>query len=108
MVDIKGNEYPFSSVSSKCTLQHKSIKKKKINLSATGSPANNALVSFLRCQVKATKTCADFEKEYTLCHKSFMGTGSYNGKRECGEELEALYTCVKTSAALKRRSTRSA
>jgi hypothetical protein len=41
-----------------------------------------------------SKECKGAEKEYSLCHKSLMGVGSYKGKRHCGEELTALYKCV--------------
>ena len=93
---IKGSDFPCHQVADKCASEYKSIaKKKKISLEATGDILNNALVTFLQCQVKAvSKGCKGIEKEYSLCHKSFMGTGSYKGKRHCGEELMALYQCV--------------
>jgi len=92
---IKGSDFPSDRVAGKCAEQYKSLaKKKEISMKATGDQKNNALVTFLQCQVKATKTCKEWEKEYTLCHKSFMGMGSYKGKRHCGEELTALYQCA--------------
>ena len=83
---MTGSDFPRHQVAEKCTSEYKSIaKKKKISLEATGDILNNKAVS---------KGCKGIEKEYSLCHKSFMGTGSYKGKRHCGEELMALYQCV--------------
>jgi hypothetical protein len=92
---MKGSDFPSHLVNEKCFTDYKSLaKKKNVAMDATGDQKNNALVAFLQCQVKATKTCKDLEKEYSLCHKSFMGMGSYKGKRHCGEELAALYQCA--------------
>ena len=92
---MKGSDFPSRLVHGKCATEYKSLSKKKnVSIDATGDQKNNALVVFLQCQVKATKTCNDLEKEYSLCHKSFMGMGSYKGKRHCGEELAALYQCA--------------
>ena len=95
MPTIKGSDFPSDLVADKCQTDYKSLaRKKKISIEATGDQKNNSLVKLLQCQAKATKTCKDVEKEYSLCHKSFMGMGSYKGKRHCGEELTALYQCT--------------
>ena len=92
---MKGSDFPSQLVDDKCTTEYKSLaKKKNVSIDATGDQKNNSLVVFLLCQVKATKSCQDLEKEYSLCHKSFMGMGSYKGKRHCGEELAALFQCT--------------
>jgi hypothetical protein len=93
---IKGSDFPCDKVADKCASAYKSIaKKKRISLEATGKQNNNALVNFLQCQVKTvSKQCKGIEKEYSLCHKSFMGMGSFKGKRHCEEELTALFQCV--------------
>jgi hypothetical protein len=92
---IKGPTIPSDRVADRCATNYASLmKKKKIVVDATGDPKNNALVQFLQCQAKATKSCQKIEKEYTLCHKSFMGMGSYKGKRHCGEELRLFYQCL--------------
>jgi hypothetical protein len=93
---IRGSDFPPQSVADKCASAYKSlVNKKKISMDATGDQKNNALVIFLQCQVKTgSKNCKDAEKEYSLCHKSFMGMGSYKGKRNCGDELRSLYQCV--------------
>ena len=92
---MKGSDFPSQLVDERCATDYKSLaKKKNVAIDATGEQKNNALVVFLRCQVKATKTCKYLAKEYNMCHKSFMGMGSYKGKRHCGEELAALYQCA--------------
>jgi hypothetical protein len=94
---MKGSEIPTLRIASKCQSEYNSIKKKKdISLQTTGDQKTNLLLNLLRCQVKATtaKSCKEIEKEYTKCHQSFMGTGSYKGKKHCGDELQALYDCV--------------
>ena len=93
---IRGSDFPPQFVADKCAFDYKSlVKKKKISMDATGDQKNNALVIFLQCQVKTkNRNCKDTEKEYSLCHKSFMGMGSYKGKRHCGDELRSLYQCV--------------
>lgn len=87
----------------KCLAEWQAIQKKKINLDITGDKKTNALLAFLKCQAKASKaadvipSCQIQDKEYTLCHQSFMGVGSYKGKRHCGDQMEALYNCVCSS-----------
>ena len=76
-------------------VKKKTVKKKKgISLQSTGDQKTTLLLNLLKCQAKATKTCKEEEKEYTKCHNSFMGTGVYKSKRNCGDEMEALYSCV--------------
>mmetsp|Transcript_3375 Transcript_3375/g.5120 ORF Transcript_3375/g.5120 Transcript_3375/m.5120 type:complete len:113 (+) Transcript_3375:71-409(+) len=98
---VKGSNMPPLVVADKCKAGHKSIanKKKEISMDTTGEQKTNMLLEFLRCQVKTNaKNCKDIEKEYTLCHKSFMGTGSYKGMRHCGKPMAALYQCVISSS----------
>ena len=85
----------------KCLAEWQTIqKKKKISLDTTGDKKTNALLAFLKCQAKASKaaevipSCQAQDKEYALCHQSFMGVGSYKGKKHCGDQMEALYNCV--------------
>mmetsp|Transcript_24124 Transcript_24124/g.71083 ORF Transcript_24124/g.71083 Transcript_24124/m.71083 type:complete len:99 (+) Transcript_24124:292-588(+) len=95
MVQIKGKTLANSvPVSPKCESLLKALRKKKIDLEATGHPPANALLKFLQCQVKATKSCVDKEKKYMNCHKAIMGTGSYNGRQNCGDEMAKLLSCV--------------
>ena len=51
-------------------------------------------VKFLQCESKARKLCDTALKSYEKCHGAVMGTGQYNGRRDCGSELEALFDCV--------------
>jgi hypothetical protein len=96
---VKGSSFPASLVSAKCAYDYKSVAKKKvIDLEATGSPKTNLMLALLRCETEATKTCQGFEKEYTKCHKSFMGVGSYKGKRHCGDEMSRLHDCIASSS----------
>ena len=92
---MRGSDFPSQLVHSKCASDYSSlVKKKNIQLEATGDSKNNALVAFLNCQTKATKQCIDLQKEHGSCLKSFMGMGSYKGKRNCAEELTALLECT--------------
>lgn len=90
---VKGSSFPSDVVATKCQNEYKSIAKKKIDMHATGDKKNNLMLQFLRCQAKATASCKHLEKEYSLCHKSFMGVGSYKGRRNCGAELEEFFRC---------------
>mmetsp|Transcript_22267 Transcript_22267/g.40462 ORF Transcript_22267/g.40462 Transcript_22267/m.40462 type:complete len:116 (-) Transcript_22267:279-626(-) len=96
VVVVNAGEIPKEIVEEKCAPLYKSIirRKKAIDLRATGDSKNDKLVAFLSCQSKATKTCIPENKEYAQCHKSFMGMGSYNGKRDCKKELSELYACI--------------
>lgn len=69
-------------------------RKKRVDLDAIGTPANNNVVEFLKCQTRATKLCVDMNRAYEKCHSSVMGTGNYQGKKHCGEELEKLLDCA--------------
>ena len=83
------------AVAPKCQKFLSSIKRKqKIDLDAIGSQANNNLVDLLRCQCRAEKICKDIEKSHSKCHSSVMGTGSYAGRKTCGDELETLFNCA--------------
>ena len=86
------------TVSPRCRDMLKKVSSKKsVDLTKTGDSRTNLLLNFLQCQVKATKTCMKEEKSYSNCHKSVMGTGSYDGRRDCGCEMEKLYYCVTES-----------
>ena len=95
---IKGSDIPESLVVPKCQALLKSVqkKKKKIDLASTGDSKTNLLLDLLKCQVKKDKeiSCTDQLKEYNKCHSSFMGTGSYQGRQHCQEEMQTLYYCV--------------
>jgi hypothetical protein len=106
---VNGSKIPSDRVfHDKCGSYYASVaKKKKMDLNATGDQKTNALLSFLKCQVKASsKTAATTttttgaaickleEKEYSACHQSIMGVGTYKGARHCGNEMERLYKCV--------------
>lgn len=93
-VVINASEIRKEIVEKKCAPLYKSIRRKTIDVRATGDSKNDKLVAFLSCQSKATKTCIPENKEYSQCHKSFMGMGSYNGRRDCGKELSELYACI--------------
>lgn len=83
-------------VAGKCQSEQSKNKEKQemFSLTTTGDKKTNQLLSFLQCQVKAVKTCDDKSRAYTKCHQSFMGTGSYQGRKHCGLEMQALWECV--------------
>ena len=92
---VNGSKIPADRVHDRCASDQASVtKKKNIDLDATGDQKTNALLGFLKCQVKASKTCKLEEKEYVACHQSIMGVGTYKGARHCGGEMESLYKCV--------------
>jgi hypothetical protein len=64
-------------------------------LNNTGSKDTNALVRVLTCETTMRQVCGDVERKYTLCHKSIMGTGEYEGRQDCGLELSAFFDCAK-------------
>jgi hypothetical protein len=88
---VNGSKIPTSRFHDRCASV---TTKKKIDLDATGDQKTNALLGFLKCQVKASKMCKLEEKEYIACHQSIMGVGTYKGARHCGKEMESLYKCV--------------
>jgi hypothetical protein len=95
---VKGSDFPSELVEEKCMSKYLITSKKKnkqvFDMAATGDRKTNLMLSFLQCQLKVTKTCLDQEKEYTSCHKSFMGVGSYKGRRHCGDKMMSLYNCL--------------
>ena len=110
---VNGKDIPESSLledndgKKKCLSEWQSVhKKNKINLEMTGDKKTNALLAFLKCQQKAkkssgaanTSTCQAEEREYTSCHQSFMGVGSYKGKKHCGDPLGDLFNCILSGA----------
>ena len=97
MTVVNGKDLPasLSEAAPKCKSEYQAVlKKKKIDLESTGDKKTNALLALLKCQAKHSKTCKPEEKEYTQCHQSFMGVGSYKGQKHCGGPMEALYKCV--------------
>ena len=95
MTCIKGSAVPAHLVATNCTSQYNAIKKKKtIDLSATGNPNTNNLLLLLQCQSKTTRECKEKGQEYTMCHNSFMGVGTYKGKKNCGKEMNEFYQCL--------------
>ncbi|CAB9521420.1 expressed unknown protein [Seminavis robusta] len=101
MTIVQGKKaLPAATIHDKCMGDFKSVeKKKKIDLEATGDKKTNALLALLKCQVKASSQCKPQEKEYTLCHQSFMGVGSYKGQKHCGGPMEAMYNCIRDGGA---------
>ena len=92
---VDGTTLHEASIPPKCEKYLKPLQRKKmIDLDSIGSQKNNNLLDFLRCQSKAKKICADEEKVYSKCHASVMGTGSFKGMKNCGEELEKLFDCT--------------
>lgn len=84
-----------TEIAAKCEKYLKAItKKRKIDLQSIGSPPNNNFLDLLRCQCKVKKECKAVEKSYMKCHSSVMGTGSFDGRKHCGEELEKLSECA--------------
>ncbi|MGK3743089.1 MAG: hypothetical protein ACI90V_009945 [Bacillariaceae sp.] len=99
-----------ATIDEKCDKYLKLIKrKKKIDLEAIGSKQNNILLDLLRCQSKQqmsttrmknnssndnNNNCNNVEKLYTKCHCSVMGTGNFNGRKNCSEELKCFLDCV--------------
>ena len=97
MTIVNGSDLPASLLeeTTKCQKQFQSVqKKKKISLDSTGDKKTNAMLELLKCQAKATKRCKAQDKEYTLCHQSFMGVGSYKGEKHCGGPMQDLYKCI--------------
>ena len=99
MTIIQGSDIPNPSNSGICQSEFKQLRKKKnISLETTGDKKTNALLSYLQCQIKkdvnVKSSCNNFSKEYTKCHQSFMGTGSYKGRQNCSHEMKELYDCV--------------
>eukprot|EP00529_Nitzschia_sp_RCC80_P033293 CAMPEP_0113444422 /NCGR_PEP_ID=MMETSP0014_2-20120614/2657_1 /TAXON_ID=2857 /ORGANISM="Nitzschia sp." /LENGTH=129 /DNA_ID=CAMNT_0000335431 /DNA_START=97 /DNA_END=486 /DNA_ORIENTATION=- /assembly_acc=CAM_ASM_000159 len=105
---INGSDFPPGLVAEKCMSRFRYLsknnnnnKKKKssssmsFDMANTGDRKTNLMLAFLQCQMTATKSCEDFGTECRKCHNSFMGVGSYNGKRNCGDEMMSLYKCLK-------------
>ena len=117
MTIVEGADVPIPSVTTgsndssghssstgtpKCQSEYNAVRKKKrINLDTTGDKKTNSLLSYLQCQVQKNGLpnvkilCNDISKEYTKCHQSFMGTGSYQGRKDCGKEMNELWDCVR-------------
>ena len=83
-----------SNVDPKCLPLLRQLLKKTMDYAATGNKYNNVLVSFFECQGKKQKSCPKVLKAYRQCHSSVMGTGSFNGKKHCGDELLQVKTCI--------------
>lgn len=85
-----------SSIAPRCVKYHTSVQKlKSIDLDAIGDRKNNVLLDLMRCQVKADKSkCQKESKLYETCHAGVMGIGNFEGRKNCGKELEVLYRCL--------------
>ena len=99
---VKGSKVAATSESTiapRCAKYHTSVQKlKSIDLDAIGDRKNNVLLDLLRCLVKADKSsCQKESKLYEQCHASVMGIGNFEGRKNCGHELEALYNCLFSS-----------
>mmetsp|Transcript_16461 Transcript_16461/g.33832 ORF Transcript_16461/g.33832 Transcript_16461/m.33832 type:complete len:117 (-) Transcript_16461:1228-1578(-) len=95
-----------SSRGSRCEKHLGALRKKKaIDLESIGSRPNNLLLEFLKCRNKHQKSknggenndtngpCGAIEKAHAGCHASVMGTGSFGGRRHCGNELGEWLGC---------------
>ena len=104
---IKGSSIGSSgeneNIAPKCKKLLKAVQKKKIKLENIGDPTYNNFLELVRCQMKANKnnmlndgkiSCVTQSKQYEACHASIMGTGSFDGRKHCADELEALFRCV--------------
>ena len=96
---IKGSKVATNSdasIAPRCAKYHTSVQKlKSIDLDAIGDRKNNVLLDLMRCQVKADKTqCQKESKLYENCHAGVMGIGNFEGRKNCGKELEVLYKCL--------------
>mmetsp|Transcript_15472 Transcript_15472/g.31552 ORF Transcript_15472/g.31552 Transcript_15472/m.31552 type:complete len:101 (+) Transcript_15472:338-640(+) len=81
----------------KCSKHFKVLSKvfRDVDLKACGSRENNALVQFLRCEVKHSyASCRPLLASYERCHKSVMGVGTFGKQTECASELKGLQFCV--------------
>ena len=105
---VNGSDFPSELVAEQCMSRFRYLSKNQnnnnnkkssmsIDMANTGDRKTNLMLAFLQCQMTATKSCGDFGTEYKKCHNSFMGVGSYNGKRGCGDEMMSLYNCLKKS-----------
>jgi hypothetical protein len=83
-----------SLASDKCAKFAKALKERHVDIESTGHKDTNALVNLLKCETKALQVCSRHLAAYEACHKSVMGTGGYQGKKHCGEELKSLLSCV--------------
>mmetsp|Transcript_29222 Transcript_29222/g.100896 ORF Transcript_29222/g.100896 Transcript_29222/m.100896 type:complete len:94 (+) Transcript_29222:50-331(+) len=70
-----------------------------VRLKATGARDNNDLVRFLKCEVQARKACLDAAQAHSLCHRSVMSVGAFDGKSDCGDALQALHACLAAQPA---------
>jgi hypothetical protein len=110
---------PPSEISPHCVKYYKPLvkkKKKAIDLEEIGTPRYNLLLELMKCQVKHpnnnnnlgdsedtiidAKPCAKVEKAYNSCHAGIMGVGNYKGRKNCGNEIESLFSCVNPNASL--------
>ena len=110
-----------ASIHPKCAPQLTALShKKKIDLTGIGSRPNTILLDFLKCYTKEhakttnigagapvssssegggnsnkdnPDTCRSVEKAYNNCHLSVMGTGNYNGHKQCGDPLQEWLDC---------------
>ena len=92
MAQVDGNELPPASA--KCDKYRKALSKQRIDLSATGSRENNALLSLLKCTCKENKKCDEALKHHAGCSSSVMGAGVFEGRPDCARELKALLKCA--------------
>mmetsp|Transcript_31453 Transcript_31453/g.45885 ORF Transcript_31453/g.45885 Transcript_31453/m.45885 type:complete len:99 (+) Transcript_31453:37-333(+) len=95
MAKVKGSALQDSStIAPKCSKFVQPLRKRTVNTEQIGNRHYNVLLDFVRCQRKVNKTCSGEDKSYSLCHASVMGTGSYEGRKHCGEEFKEFFDCV--------------
>ena len=77
----------------KCEKFCKALRGKTVELDLTGERLSNELLKLLKCQCKADgRQCGAELERYSRCHKSVMGSGAFEGKRNCGPEFLALFS----------------
>ena len=91
--------HPVATPLKRCEKYAKALGVAEIDLHATGTRANNELVKLLLCECGKT-LCRDAVARHGVCHGNVMSVGVFEGRKDCGEELDALRACV---AALPRR-----
>ena len=95
MTKVKGSKINTDTIAPRCVKYLKALEKKTINLESIGSQNNNSFLDFIRCQVRAKKgECKSENKTYENCHASVMGVGAFEGKKNCGQELQSIYDCI--------------
>ena len=95
MAKVKGSKINADTIAPRCIKYLKALEKKTIDLENIGDRKNNAFLDLIRCQVRAKKSeCKSESKMYENCHASVMGVGAFEGRKNCGKELDDIYKCI--------------